>query len=140
MTILECSSEQELLSAWPVMRQLRDHLDEAGFLSGVARMRERGYRLLAVEEGGRVVACAGIEETYNLYYGHHIWVYDLVTDGDVRSRGHGEKLLAHVEDLAREAGCERVALSSGLQRVDAHRFYEERMGYTRHGYSYFKMV
>jgi hypothetical protein len=30
-----------------------------------------------------------------------------------------------------EQGCERVSLASGFPRTDAHRFYEERMGYER---------
>ena len=37
-------------------------------------------------------------------------------------------------------GCEVVGLSSGLRRVDAHRFYEERMGYDRAGFVFTKQV
>jgi GNAT superfamily N-acetyltransferase len=54
-----------------------------------------------------------------------------VTTDSERSRGHGQRLLEHLEEEARAAGCDMIALSSGLQRADAHRFYERRMGYAR---------
>ena len=45
-----------------------------------------------------------------------------------RSKGHGERLLRHVEGVAREEGCGYVALACGRERDAALRFYEERMG------------
>nr|WP_257962478.1 GNAT family N-acetyltransferase [Bacillus sp. UMB0893] len=60
-----------------------------------------------------------------------MYVYDLITDQASRSRGFGEKLLNYVEDLAKDAGCSMMTLTSGNQRIDAHRFYEEKMGFER---------
>jgi len=63
-----------------------------------------------------------------LYSGRFIWVCDLVTEPSERSKGYGKKLLSFVQQWSEENGYKIVSLSSGLQRIDAHRFYEEKMG------------
>jgi GNAT superfamily N-acetyltransferase len=60
--------------------------------------------------------------------------YDLVTTARTRSKGHGEALMKHVEDLARREGCNFIALACGREREEALRFYE-RLGFERPGYS-----
>ena len=69
-----------------------------------------------------------------LYYGRFIWVCDLVTDSKTRSSGYGEKLLTYVHEWAKKNQYECVALSSGIQREEAHNFYEEKMDYKRVSY------
>jgi GNAT superfamily N-acetyltransferase len=139
MTIVELQSEAEFREAFTVMHELRTHLDEGAYMSLVQDMRKRGYRLFALRnDEGTIVALAGIEFSVNFYYGRHIWVFDLVTSQNVRSQGHGRTLLAHLETLGKEAGCDTIALSSGFQRIDAHRFYEAHMGYERQAYTFVK--
>ena len=75
-----------------------------------------------------------------LYYGRFVWVCDLVTDKNKRSNGYGERLLSYVHKWAKENSYENVALSSGLQRADAHRFYEEKMGYDKVSYVFKKTL
>jgi GNAT superfamily N-acetyltransferase len=141
MKIAELTAEAELRAAWPVMRELRGHLDEEEWLELTGVMAADGYRLLALQEDdGTTLALAGIRVATNLYYGRHVWVYELVTTGGERSRGHGRALLGRVEEIAAAEGCEIVALSSGIQRADAHRFYEDRMGYERVSYTFTKRV
>ena len=41
----------------------------------------------------------------------------------VRSQGYGAKLLRELHRHARELGCQELHLDSGLQRLDAQRFY-----------------
>lgn len=138
MEVRELLHEEEFIAAFPVMQQLRTHLDLPEFLRRLSVMREKGYRLFGIREGDAWVALAGIGIGTNLYYGHHLWVYDLVTSEESRSKGYGARLLEFVENLAREKGCKLVALSSGVQRVDAHRFYEDKMGYDRVSYVFKK--
>lgn len=137
INIAEIRTEAERREAFPVMRELRPHLDEAAFLRLLSEMEPEGYRLFALRDGGRIVALAGVAVCTNLYHGRHVWVYDLVTAGAARSKGHGARLLAFVEDFARENGCDTVALSSGFARADAHRFYE-REGYKKTSFVFLK--
>lgn len=138
MKIRELTTDQEFRAAWEVMRELRGHLDEETYMDRVAEMKPSGYRLVAAEEDGRVVALAGIGREKNLYYGRYMWVYDLITTEAARSRGHGLALLRHVEDLAREEGCDVLALSSALHRTDAHRFYLDKAGMEKRSYTFVK--
>nr|WP_243458170.1 GNAT family N-acetyltransferase [Sporosarcina sp. Te-1] len=133
--IIELQSVEELLKGFPVMRQLRTHLSEESYLALVLEAQETmNYRQHALLIDGRMVSIIGWMPMTTLYYGQYIWVCDLVTDTAVRSNGYGEKLLEFTHELAVEMGYGTVALSSGLQRLEAHRFYEEKMGYEKASY------
>ncbi|MDQ3955976.1 MAG: GNAT family N-acetyltransferase [Actinomycetota bacterium] len=138
MRIAELTTPAEWRGAFAVLGQLRDHLSEEAYLSTLEEMTKAGYRLLALFEDDEIVAAAGVGIGLNFYYGKYMWVYDLVTSERHRSRGHGRALLEHVEWVARAEGCETLALSSGLQRKDAHRFYEDKMGYEKASYAFKK--
>lgn len=135
-TIRELETDAEWREAFPVMAQLRPHLDEAAYLEYVAAMHEDGYRLFALSADDEIVSVAGVVIRLNMYDGRHLWVHDLVTDADHRSAGHGLELLTFLKDWAAQQDCERIALSSGVQREDAHRFYEERADMDRASYVY----
>ena len=132
--IRELVSETEWLEAFPVVRQLRDHLDEETYLEYLEEMTADGYRLFGLFSDGELAAVAGVDILTNMYYGRHLWVFELVTDSAYRSKGFGEELLQYLVEWAESRGCEKVALSSGLQRTDAHRFYEERAGMEKASY------
>ncbi|QOR66226.1 GNAT family N-acetyltransferase [Cytobacillus suaedae] len=134
----ELTTKQEFLDAYKVMHELRTHLDEDGYLELLEPMLKEGYRMLVAVEENEIVAATGIIQLTNFYNGKHIYVYDLVTAEAHRSKGYGEKLLSHIHTLAVQEGCSSVALSSGLQRKDAHRFYEEKMGYLKTSYAFVK--
>lgn len=109
------------------MAQLRPHLTEEDFLERVRRQRaEAGYRLAALVSGGDVVAVAGYRVSECLAWGRYLYVDDLVTDAAHRSRGHGDTLFGWLVDQARGHGCTQIALESGVQRHEAHRFYFAR--------------
>jgi ribosomal protein S18 acetylase RimI-like enzyme len=135
LRITELGSDAEFGEAFGVIRELHDDLDERRYRELIPEMRAAGYRMFAVREGGSIVAVAGVQRLTNLYYGRHFYVYDLSVTGDARSKGHGERLLRHVEVVARGEGCGYVALACGREREDALHFYEDRMGYERPGYS-----
>ncbi|WP_096187124.1 GNAT family N-acetyltransferase [Evansella halocellulosilytica] len=139
--INELSTEQEVVSAYPVMSQLRSHLSEEKYVELVLDAQANDqYKMFALYESGEIAAVTGFKPMITLYYGRFVWVCDLVTDSVRRSNGYGEKLLSFVHHWAKENGYESVALSSGLQREDAHRFYEEKMDYKRVSYVFKKEV
>jgi GNAT superfamily N-acetyltransferase len=94
-------------------------------------MIDDGYRQFAVRnEAAEIVAVAGVAVHVNLYYGRHLYVYDLVVKEDARSKGYGGLLMDHVEGVARREGCETAALACDLEREGALRLYESR-GYQK---------
>ncbi len=135
MSIRLASSDQEIAACFRVMHQLRPHLTPDAFLSRVRSQEQAGYRLAYVEVDGRPVAVAGFRISESLASGRFLYVDDLVTLDAERSKGHGAQLLEWLLDQARTEGCQELELDSGIQRKDAHRFYE-REGLTIRSYHF----
>jgi GNAT superfamily N-acetyltransferase len=123
MEVRHAQSDDEIRSCHPVMRQLRADYGADELVTKVRRQEPDGYRLAMLVDDGAVVAVAGYRIAENLAWGKYLYVDDLVTDDARRSKGYGQHLLAAVEGIAREAGCDELHLDSGVQRFAAHRFY-----------------
>ena len=111
-----------LAAAEPVHRQLRPHLpaDYAG------RMREifaGGAEMAVALEGERVVGVTVFRVIEKTFTGRELYCDDLVTDEASRSKGAGRAMIAYMERVGRERGCDVLALDSGTQRQQAHKFY-----------------
>lgn len=126
--------EQEWRTIFPLIHQLQPHLDEEMFHTLVGEMLSQGYEMVGLYVEGKLVAVAGYGVLTNLYFKRHLWLYDLVTASGERSKGYGKTLLTYLEELAKEQGCQTIALCSRFDRVDAHRFYIEKMGYEKASY------
>ena len=117
-------TEDELRACLPLMRELRPHLMDADdFTARIRRMRDQSYRLLAGNDGGKPVALAGYRFQENLIYGRFLYVDDLVVDGTRRGGRRGARQLQPLDGKAREAGCARLVLDTGLANSLAQRFY-----------------
>ena len=133
--IKELQTAEEVQQGYPVMKQLRTHLDEEAYMDLVleAQVKDR-YKIFALFEEEKIVAVTGFKPMITLYYGRFVWVCDLVTDSGSRSKGYGKVLLEFVHEWTEENGYDSVALSSGLEKTDAHRFYEDKMDYDKVSY------
>ena len=139
-TITELTNTNQWLEAFPIMKQLRTDLTEETYIELLQDMSKDGYKLYAMYVENEIVSLAGLSWRINFYNKRHIFIYDLVTDVSQRSFGYGEKLLQYIHDWANENGAEYVALESGLQRIDAHRFYEDKLNYDKWCYSFRKKM
>ncbi|MET9656455.1 GNAT family N-acetyltransferase [Streptomyces sp. NPDC006510] len=113
----------------PVLRELRPHLTEELFREVYEKGYAQGLRFSAAYDGeGVCVGAAGWRIIDNTSQIRKLYVDDLVTAEAARSTGVGHRLLGHLEERARQAGCRYLNLDSGTHRTDAHRFYlRERM-------------
>ena len=129
-------TDADILLCFPVLAELRPHLVEAQFVERVRRQaQESGYALAFVEERG-VKAVAGFRVAEFLAWGKILYVDDLITLSEDRSKGHGRILFEWLVARARDAGCAEFHLDSGVQRFDAHRFYlRQRMAISAHHFS-----
>ncbi len=139
-TISELTNTKQWLEAFPIMKQLRTDLTEETYIELLQDMSKDGYKLYAMYVEDEMVSLVGLSWRINFYNKRHIFIYDLVTDVSYRSFGYGEKLLKYIHDWANENGAEYVALESGLQRSDAHRFYEDKLEYDKWCYSFRKTL
>ncbi|HEY8253149.1 MAG TPA: GNAT family N-acetyltransferase [Rhizomicrobium sp.] len=141
MTVKLADSDADLRRCFPVIRQLRTHFDQEETFVAQARrqMANERWRLAFVEDEGEVVALAGFRLLECLATGKTLYVDDLVTREDRRSKGHGETLMRWLETRARTAGCQTFSLDSGTQRTAAHRFYF-RTGMTISSFHFAKKI
>jgi GNAT superfamily N-acetyltransferase len=84
------------------------------------------YHLLVLEADGVVQGTATVYVLPDLDRGGSAWavVEHVVVEEALRGRGLGAKLMGEAIRVARDAGCYKISLSSGNQRLDTHRFYE----------------
>jgi len=116
-----------------VMRELRPHIRAIDFASRVLRQQHEGYHLAFLESDDIVRSVAGFRIMNLLFSGRTLYVDDLVTRDEDRSRGFGAALFDWMVNHAKEQGCEHMSLDSGVQRFGAHRFYLRRgMDITSH--------
>lgn len=62
-------------------------------------------------------------------------IEDVAVSPEYHGKGIGRAMMHHAMEIARDAGCYKMTLSSNLKRINAHRFYES-LGFEKHGYSY----
>ena len=139
MKIGIAGSDKEIQSCFPVMRELRTHLVAEEFLGRVRTQERSGYRLAFVQTEAGVVAVAGFRLGENLAWGRFLYVDDLVTASEFRSKGFGAKLLAWLKERAVKEGCSQFHLDSGKEKVHAHRFYE-REGLAKSGFHFYVKI
>ena len=139
MKVEFAESDADILACFPVMRHLRNLEDASPFLGRVRSQQLSGYRLAVLSDGGGPLAVAGIRLGENLAWGRHLYVDDLVTLPEARSRGCGAALLSWLAEFARSEGARQLHLDSGIERADAHRFYR-REGLEVSGFHFKRIV
>jgi GNAT superfamily N-acetyltransferase len=118
----------EVPAAFPIVHQLRSHLDLDEFSARVSRQGALGYRLVGAFRGGEMVGVMGMRKVETLARGAHLHVDDLVVDERERGTGAGGALLAFAEAHARREQLVAIFLDS---RTEVISFYEKR-GYAAH--------
>ncbi len=117
------ADDAALTRCFPVVEVLRPHLTLEEFIKRTARQFEEGYRMVYLEDEGDVAAMAGYRVATFLAWGRVLYVDDLITAPNRRSRGYGGLLLDYLIGLSEKLECDEVHLDSGHQRFDAHRLY-----------------
>ena len=136
MKIALAQAEADIARCYPVMVELRPHLNAAEFPAQVQKLQATGFHLAYLEEAGEVRAVAGFRYLESLAWGKVLYVDDLVAAEATRSRGHGGQLFDWLVTQAKQNNCDEFHLDSGVQRFGAHRFYlARRMDITCHHFA-----
>jgi GNAT superfamily N-acetyltransferase len=136
MQVRIATSDAELDRISAVLLELRTGFDPARLVAQIRQQMQAGYQLAYVEADGEVLCVAGFVVGLKLAWGRYLYVDDLVTAGQHRSRGAGARMIAWLKSHARQLGCEQLHLDSGVQRHAAHRFYlRERFDIASHHFS-----
>jgi ribosomal protein S18 acetylase RimI-like enzyme len=117
-----------------------------GYPVGTEEIRARlaslsaDHHALVAELEGEVVGFIGM---VSLAVYEHVsplgYILALSVAPEHQGKGIGKALLRAAEEHLRDRGCGDVRVSSGLQREEAHRFYEAA-GYAKTGYRFRKVL
>lgn len=110
----------------PLIRTLRPGLTRDGFAEFAAEAHQQGLVFTAAYDERRRCLAVATHRVLATSRGRLLLVDDLVTAPEARSAGIGGRLLTELEERARQAGCVRIELDSGLSNHGAHRFYHAR--------------
>jgi len=130
MTICIATTDEQLNSIATVLLQLRPQYDQDSLIRQIKKQQATGFNIAYHVIDGQVSFVAGFVITEKLAWGKALYVDDLVTDNTLRSQGAGKAMIAWLKNHGREQGCLELHLDSGMQRKDAHRFYD-REGFAR---------
>jgi ribosomal protein S18 acetylase RimI-like enzyme len=118
----------EWAAVFPIVAQLRPHLDAEEFLARVRRQSHSGYELVGAFRNGRLIGLLGMRPVHTLVRGPHLHVDDIVIEESERRAGGGRALMAYAEADARARGMTAVFLDA---RPAAIGFYQA-IGYELH--------
>lgn len=136
MSIQLAESDIQILGCFPVMSQLRPHLEEDKFIEQVKYQMKEGYQIAFLEIEKQTLAVAGFRILTCLASGKFLYIDDLVVDEWKRSQNYGQQLFQWLIEYATDNHCQQLSLDSGVQRFAAHRFYlTQRMSITAHHFS-----
>lgn len=139
MNIIECNTDTEIMSTYPVMSQLRPHVGEEMYLDLIREMEGQGGRLIAATHDESVVGCAFFRQETRLFTGPMVYVDDLVSDENTRSKGVGHALIEWMSDFCKSKGVKHLVLDSAVHRGKGHKFYF-REGFTITSFNFKKPI
>ncbi len=108
-----------------------------------ARDALRAGTLYVMEEGGRIVAAAKIDQAQMAQYAQCAWrhnappeqvlvLHTLVVDPTAKGRGHGTAFVRFYEELGRESGRPYLRIDTNARNTPARVLYA-KLGYTEAG-------
>jgi len=98
------------------------------------------YAMWVAEDSGRVIGLTGVFKHLALEYdGFYGRLLGLVVEEAYRGQGIGRRLLDQTEQWLQERGVNKLTLTSGKQRTEAHKFYR-RLGYAETGFRFGKSL
>lgn len=90
------------------------------------KIEKTNIKYFIAKYDGKIIASCYICIIPNLTYnGKSIgYIENVITDEEHRKKGIGRKIMKMAIDYAKEENCYKVVLQSGINRVNAHQFYE----------------
>jgi GNAT superfamily N-acetyltransferase len=133
-------AEIDLKRCYPVMKELRPHLEYEDYITIYQESHKRdGYEIAAIECDGAIAAVMGYRVLFDYVRGKHIYIDDLVSTEAARSQGLGAELLTFAEGIAKESDCKVLRLCTGIENERGVKFYEKN-GWSKRAFAYTKHI
>lgn len=137
--LLDLNNAEDVVSAYKVICQLRNHIDLKTYQTLIQKMRVEAYELWVYEELSEIKAALGLRTYTDFVRGTHLYIDDLVVSEDSRSKKIGAKLLAFAEEEGKRRGIASLRLACAMSNTGGMKFYE-REAWTKRSYNYVKKL
>jgi ribosomal protein S18 acetylase RimI-like enzyme len=131
--IIRLLQSNELELTLPLIQLLNPGLEEQVLLDRMRQMPDYGYHCVGVFQGDKLVGCCGFWILMKYYAGKHLEPDNVMIHPDYRNLGLGEKMIAFVEQFAREQDCEALELNVYVSNLAGQRFWT-RQGFNTIGH------
>ena len=127
MKIHTAQTQADLEHFYPLLTELRPNLTFDKFLDTYYNAQKNDqYELVGFLDGEEVIALIGYRILYDFVRGRHLYIDDLITNKNFRSKGAGAFVLQFAEDKARELNCVGgMRLCAVLENERGIQFYEK---------------
>ena len=128
--------------------QLAALMTQLGYSTQVKEMRRRlrsifldnCFRTFVATDDEQIVGMAGTSEHASYEHNDRTGrIVAIVVSNNARRKSVGRQLMNAVEKSFRSRGVRRIVLNAGLERVEAHQFYQA-LGYRKTGWRFAKLL
>lgn len=121
---LNFNNSEDLDAAFPIISQLRPHLNRMQFAELIQKMAHENYKLWAYIDRNKVLGLVSTRVYTDFVRGAHVYIDDLVTDQNSRSLGVGAAILKHAERLATNLKLPSLRLCCATENESGLKFYK----------------
>ena len=115
-------TDDEITGCFQAIKLLRTKIEENEFVALIRELMPDGYQLAYIKNKKEFVCVAGFRISKNLA-GKNLYVEDIATLEDARSKGFGLEMMNWLRKIAKKNKCKFLHLDSPIQFQRAHKFY-----------------
>ena len=100
MKVQIADTDDKIMKCWDVIFELRPHLNKEEFLNKTKQILSENVMMVFIEEKNMAVAAGVFRVNYFYHRGKNIYIDDLTTLLEYRSKGYGKQILVWIKQYA----------------------------------------
>ncbi len=132
MQISEATTQDAIEATYPIAYQLYE-IPIGQYTAYIREMMEQGYRLIMLEDEGRIIGISGFRVGRRLYCGKYLHIDNLVVDKACRKQGAALEMLDWMKAEAKRLNCDCMLADTYIENAPAQALFK-REGFMTRGY------
>lgn len=132
MFVTEATTQEAIEATYTIAYQLYEMPIER-YTGYIYEMMGQGYRLIALEDDGKLIGISGFRVGRRLYCGKYLHIDNLVVDKACRKQGAALEMLEWMKAEAERIGCDCLLADTYIENAPAQALFK-REGFTTRGY------
>lgn len=123
MQIKEIQTREQILSTYPVLKQIYEDLNQETYVEDIQNMMQRGYKMAGVFEKETCIGVVGFRIIRKLQFGKALEIEDFMIDRQKRGIGVGKMLMRFVDWQAMEFDCKNIIGNLQTKRQESQKIF-----------------